>query len=171
MASPFDGFWVNTRQQKTGECYIREIKTKRQDTKNVSSITGLRPTYLNSSSVSNFLGFLGQQSQRKWLPKRVAGASLDSVIAGCVDSLRTGGFVSRGHWVGCVLDGAIDAAGLGIGWADFIYAGCEVRSSGDCRSKEEMLVILLPATESATDDAYEPCLTLDAVDETDPCLG
>jgi hypothetical protein len=34
-----------------------------------------------------------------------------------------------------------------------------------------MLVILLPATESAMEDAYEFCLTLDDVDETDPCLG
>jgi hypothetical protein len=90
-------------------------------------------------------------------------------MTACVDNLRTGGFVSRGVGFGCVLDGAIDVADTG--WAEVMYAGCEVRSSGDCRSNDEMLVMLLPAIESVTEDAYELCLTLEAVDETDPCLG
>ena len=94
-----------------------------------------------------------------------------SLIEKCVENLRDGGFISRVDWVGGTRDGAIDVAGLEIGWAEAMYAGCEAGSSGDCRSKEEMLVILLPAIDSAIDDAYELCLTLDAVDETDPCLG
>ena len=61
-------------------------------------------------------------------------------------------------------------AGLETGWAEVMYAGCD-GSSGDCLSKEEMLVMLLPATDRAMEDAYEFCLTLDALDDRDPWLG
>ena len=84
--------------------------------------------------------------------------------------LRIVDFASEEGCVGCVRDGAIDVAGLETGKAEVMYAGC-VGSSGDCLSKEEMLVMLLPAIERAIEDAYEFCLTLDAVDDTDPCLG
>jgi hypothetical protein len=83
------------------------------------------------------------------------------------------GLVSRGEWAGWLLDGVIDVAGLEMAWAEVTYAGSAgaAGSSGDCRSKEEMLVMLLPATDSVSEDAYELCLTLEAVDETEPCLG
>ena len=60
-------------------------------------------------------------------------------------------------------------AGLTTGWAEVMYAGF-AGSSGDCLSKEEMLVMLQPAMESEIDDAYEFCRALEAVEETDPCL-
>lgn len=77
---------------------------------------------------------------------------------------------SGGSCVGRFLEGAIDVAGLETGKAEVIYAGW-LGSSGDSRSKEEMLVIELPAIERAMEEAYELCRTLDDVDETEPCLG
>jgi hypothetical protein len=72
--------------------------------------------------------------------------------------------------LGGILEDAIDVAGLATGWAELIYAGCG-GSNGDCLSKEEMLVMLLPATETESEDAYELCRALEAVEETDPCLA
>ena len=82
----------------------------------------------------------------------MTGGSLESDIVGCVYILRTGGFVSRGECVSCARDGAFDVAGFEVGRAEVMYAGCKVGSSGDCRSNEDMLVMLLPAIESAIED-------------------
>jgi len=53
---------------------------------------------------------------------------------------------------GCFLAGVIDVAGLETGWAEVMYAACE-GSSGDCLSKDEMLVMLLAAIESEIEEA------------------
>jgi hypothetical protein len=66
-----------------------------------------------------------------------------------MDILRETALVSWGNcWVVWCLDGAIDVAGLETGYAEIMKGG---RSEGDCRSKDEMLVRLLP-TDGAKDE-------------------
>lgn len=83
---------------------------------------------------------------------RVAGGSLVSFTALCKDIFRIGECASKGNCVGRFLEGAIDVAGLETGKVEVIYAGW-LGSSGDSRSKEEMLVIELPAIERAMEEA------------------
>ena len=62
-------------------------------------------------------------------------------------------------------------AGLETGPAEVMNGWAWDGSEGDCRSNDEMLVMLLAAIDGANDEAYEFCLTLDAVDETEPYPG
>jgi len=62
--------------------------------------TGLDDTYLSSSSLSNFLGFLGQHSHMNAPPMRGALPALPSLAADCADIARAtvADLLSGGFW-------------------------------------------------------------------------
>ena len=86
-----------------------------------------------------------------------------------MDIVREIALLSCGDcWAWGFRDGAIDVAGLETGPAEGMDVCICDGSDGDGRSKDEMLVMLLPVREGANDEAYELCRRLDAVEETEP---
>jgi len=73
------------------------------------------------------------------------------------------------------LNGLMQLAG-DVCCVDDVYGEVEEASDsemtlGEYFSADEILVILLPATDRAMEDAYEFWRTLDEVDDTEPCFG
>lgn len=117
------------------------------------AVDGVNNAYLNCSSVSNFLGFLGQHEHIQWLPMRdsATGGSPCAAIL-----LADSGALLRGN-----------IATPEVLFADVGDANiCRLGSRDSGASKDEVLV-MLEVLDSMFDEAYEKARLLDAVEERD----